>query len=416
MEGYVHSSMRSNDVHCVMAPHTPRAVEDKPRRALIRAVIFCMIMMCVEGICGFIANSLAVLSDAVHMLADVFALSISLFAVYASSWSATTITTYGWGRVEVVGALCSILTTWGLAGWIVFGAIKRTIMILLCAGNKNRKNCDEIDAELIFVVGVFGLLMNVVLAIILRFGGVHGHSHGLLHSGADVHEHLHSLDALHDHSHEMSQDIESVVIETECGIGNSSHFQLVTSHSEFVNPPLGDGHSYHCGSGSMNLRAAMLHVFGDCIQALGVVVAASIIWFGNLKTQGSARSANSYYNLADPFFSFLFGLITIYTTRDLFKEVVSVLLEEVPASVSYDGVRDALLGVENVERIDDLHMWSVGPNFHLLSAHLTVAGCSTICEAKELVEEAARRCKRLGLAHATIQLNHVSRIENGTTT
>ncbi|EKF27749.1 hypothetical protein MOQ_008518 [Trypanosoma cruzi marinkellei] len=416
MEGYVHTSMRSDDVHCVMAPHTPHAVEDKPRRALIRAVIFCLVMMCVEGICGFLANSLAVLSDAVHMLADVFALSISLFAVYASSWSATTRTTYGWGRVEVVGALCSILTTWCLAGWVVLGAIKRTIMIIWCAGNTNRENCAEIDAELIFFVGVFGLLMNVVLAIILKFGGAHGHSHGLLHSGAHVHGHHHSLDVSHDHSHEMSQDLEGVVIETECGIDSSSHLQLVTSHSEFVNPPVGNEHSNHCRSESMNLRAAMLHVFGDCIQALGVVVAASVIWFGNIKTQGSARSAHSYYNLADPFFSFLFGVITIYTTRDLFREVVSLLLEEVPASVSYDNVRDALLNLEKVERIDDLHLWSVGPNFHLLSAHLTVAGCSTIRETKELVEEAAGRCKRLGLVHATIQLNHVSRIENGTVT
>lgn len=72
----------------------------------------------------------------------------------------------------------------------------------------------------------------------------------------------------------------------------------------------------------MNVRAALIHVLGDCLQALGVVLAALVMYCGNYVTHHTHSSAHSYYNLADPLLSLLFGVITIFTTKRLIRDVL----------------------------------------------------------------------------------------------
>lgn len=105
----------------------------KSVRVLAVAIVFCTVMMMVEGIGGVMAHSLAVLSDAIHMLADVFALSISLFAAYSAQWEGNHVYSFGWRRAEVIGALISVITTWGLVVWISLSALERTYTIARCA-------------------------------------------------------------------------------------------------------------------------------------------------------------------------------------------------------------------------------------------------------------------------------------------
>ncbi|KEG11652.1 zinc transporter [Trypanosoma grayi] len=299
----------------------------------------------------------------------------------------------------------------------------RSVNVIQCAAAPTRIQCEEINAKLMLGVGVFGLCMNIVLAVIMSFGAAHPHSHGMLSSVEFDHDvDYHSRDNHHGHSHlhhehqhrdgcshshgnggadmqrlecasPESEMMEEVVVET-----TSSNAESICSHER--------------GSQSMNLRAAVLHVFGDCLQSLGVVLAACVIWAGNNSSVGVPSSAHSYYNLADPLLSVLFGVITVYTTLNLFKEVIVILLEQVPPAVEYTVARDALLSVEKVQAVDDLHIWAVGPGFSVLSAHLCTNGCATTSEANAVVEDAECRCRQLGIVHTTIQLKHAADVRN----
>ncbi|RWW35103.1 hypothetical protein BHE74_00035635 [Ensete ventricosum] len=96
-------------------------------RKLLMAVILCIIFMSVEVAGGIAANSLAILTDAAHLLSDVAAFAISLFSLWASGWEATPQQSYGFFRVEILGALVSIQLIWLLAGILVYEAIARII-------------------------------------------------------------------------------------------------------------------------------------------------------------------------------------------------------------------------------------------------------------------------------------------------
>lgn len=96
-------------------------------RKLLTAVVLCIVFMSVEVAGGIKANSLAILTDAAHLLSDVAAFAISLFSLWASGWEATPRQTYGFFRIEILGALVSIQMIWLLAGILVYEAIARLI-------------------------------------------------------------------------------------------------------------------------------------------------------------------------------------------------------------------------------------------------------------------------------------------------
>lgn len=214
----------------------------KEKRVLIGALLFCFAFMVVEFGAGMVAHSLALLTDATHMLTDVGSYSLSLFALMVAGKSACGTFNYGWHRAEVLGTLFSLFTIYVLVGWIVIEAFSRIYGIYRCSSVPGRifqlenlpkgtgpgaahsaevlkeldalrhQRCDAIDSRVMIIVGVLGLLVNVVCACILFYGGSHGHSHFGGHGGhshahgghshADDHEgHSHSRGESHGHSH-----------------------------------------------------------------------------------------------------------------------------------------------------------------------------------------------------------------------
>ncbi|HEV8132486.1 MAG TPA: cation diffusion facilitator family transporter, partial [Acidobacteriota bacterium] len=75
------------------------------QQSLVIALILTVIFMIAEAVGGYIANSLALLADAGHMLSDVAALGLSLFAIWFSQRPATPAKTYGYFRGEILAAL-----------------------------------------------------------------------------------------------------------------------------------------------------------------------------------------------------------------------------------------------------------------------------------------------------------------------
>ena len=124
-----------------------------------------------ELIAGFITNSLALISDAGHMLSDVGALGLSLFAFRMAKRPATHHSTFGYHRIEILAALFNGLTLWFIVG-VIFAAAYGRI-----------SHPPVVESFGMMIVAVVGLAVNVAAAAILHAG----HSHNLNMRGAFLH-------------------------------------------------------------------------------------------------------------------------------------------------------------------------------------------------------------------------------------
>ena len=124
-----------------------------------------------ELIAGFITNSLALLSDAGHMLSDIGAMGLSLFAFRMAQRPATHHSTFGFHRVEILAALFNGLTLWLIVGIIFAAAYQRFF------------NPPVVGSYGMMIVAIFGLAVNIAAAVILH----PGHHHNLNVRGAFLH-------------------------------------------------------------------------------------------------------------------------------------------------------------------------------------------------------------------------------------
>ena len=124
-----------------------------------------------ELIGGFLTNSLALLSDAGHMLSDIAALALSLFAFRIAKRPATVSSTYGYHRAEILAALFNGLTLWLIVGVIFTAAYNRFL------------DPPAVASYGMLIVASLGLLVNVVAGAVL-YGS---HHHNLNLRGAFLH-------------------------------------------------------------------------------------------------------------------------------------------------------------------------------------------------------------------------------------
>src|SRR5436305_5278126 len=103
------------------------AHRDADRRALKGALALIVAFMAAEVVAGILASSLALLSDAAHMLTDAAALALSLFAARIATRPAEGAMTYGLGRAEILSAQVNGMTLLILGLLIVYDAIRRLV-------------------------------------------------------------------------------------------------------------------------------------------------------------------------------------------------------------------------------------------------------------------------------------------------
>ncbi len=129
--------------------------------------------MVVEIVAGVLASSLALLSDAGHMLTDAAALALSLAAARLAARPAYGAMTYGLGRAEILSAQANGLTLFVLAWLIVYGAIVRLV------------SPPEVRGGVVLAVALAGIPLNLIAARILAGG--HGHERSLNVEGSYRH-------------------------------------------------------------------------------------------------------------------------------------------------------------------------------------------------------------------------------------
>jgi cobalt-zinc-cadmium efflux system protein len=134
------------------------------RRALKIALALIAAFMVVEIAAGILASSLALLSDAGHMLTDAAALALSLAAARLAERGAYGSMTYGLGRAEILSAQANGVTLLVLACLIVYGAIGRLV------------SPPSVHGSVVLAVALAGIVVNLVAARILSGGPGHGRS------------------------------------------------------------------------------------------------------------------------------------------------------------------------------------------------------------------------------------------------
>lgn len=274
--------------------------------ALSRALAVTLTFMVVEVVGGVYANSLALVSDAAHMLTDAGAILLSLFVYWLSRRPSTPSMSFGYHRVEILGALASGLAIWGIAGFLVYEAILRI------------SEPPEVRGPVVLVVSTLGLGANLVGMKIL-------------------------------------------------------------------------GHARH---GSINVRAAYLHLLADCLGSVGAMVAGAVLWWTGWRP-------------IDPIVTLLVAALMLFSSWDLIKESVGVLMERTPSGVDPEAVSSELGKLAGVKEVHDLHIWAVSSGRNALSVHLISADAEGLLgKANELLRE------RFGIVHTTIQVEHPDRFDS----
>jgi len=271
------------------------------RGRLLFVLCLAAIYMVAEAIGGWFSNSLALLADAGHMLSDVAALGLSLFAVWIASQPATSQRTFGYHRAEILAALANGTLLLLVSCGIIFEAWQRWTAP------------PEIEANTMLVIAIGGLIVNSIML-------------GVLHGG---------------HQHDLS------------------------------------------------VRGAWLHVMGDTLGSVGVIVAAlGLRW----------------WNLAwiDPLASAVISLLIVVSAINLMKEAVDILMEKAPESVEVAEVRRCLLTLPGVRDVHCLHVWRIASGRDSMSAHIVVDDDRWNADQLERARTALQ--ERFAVGHITLQM------------
>lgn len=137
--------------HCHTYDEERSKTDKQARFRLILASILCLFFMLVEVVGGYLANSLAIASDAAHLLTDFASFMISLFSIWMATRPASRRMSFGWHRAEVVGALTSILLIWVVTGILCYIATERIL-----------ENNFEVDATIMVITAAVGVVVNLM--------------------------------------------------------------------------------------------------------------------------------------------------------------------------------------------------------------------------------------------------------------
>uniref|UniRef100_A0A3Q4BKQ1 Probable proton-coupled zinc antiporter SLC30A3 n=1 Tax=Mola mola TaxID=94237 RepID=A0A3Q4BKQ1_MOLML len=304
------------------------------KKKLYIASAVCLVFMIGEVIGGYLAHSLAIMTDAAHLLTDFGSMMVSLFSLWISSRPRTKTMTFGWHRSEILGAFISVISIWIVTGALVYLAIERIV-----------RNDYEIVGHVMLITSGCAVIVNIIMAYILHHSTTfHAHGGG-----------YHQID----------------------GSGQSPE-----AH--------GHAHTLFGSQGNTSVRAAFIHVVGDLLQSVGVLVAATIIYL------------RPEYKVADPICTFLFSVFVLCTTVTILRDVFRILLEGSPKGIEFNSVKEVLLSVKAVKSMHCLHLWALNLGQALVSVHLAIEEGA---DAQTVLQEATDLLKaKFGFRSVTIQV------------
>lgn len=331
-------------------------VDKRARRKLITASILCLFFMLCMIVGGILSNSLAIATDAAHLLTDLASFLISLFAIWLAGRPSTERFSFGWYRAEVIGALVSVIMIWVITAILVWLAIERCVT-----------QDFEVNAAIMLITSGIAIVVNLIMGFQLQ----HGHGVGMAHSHSNG---------------------DGLMAKLKFKKPKSNGVPAKATLETIVNDA---GHQHGHGHGvNINVRAAFIHVLGDMLNSVGVFVAALIIYF------------RPQYVIADPVCTFIFSIIVLFTTFAIMKDALLVLMEGTPNFLEYTEILNVFKRIEGVERVHNLRIWALSINRVALSVHLAIGEG---VDAKKVLETATIAVhKRYHFFETTIQIEGFS--------
>ena len=114
------------------------------------------------------------------------------------------------------------------------------------------------------------------------------------------------------------------------------------------------------------IKLAIVHLLGDILQSLGVIVAALLIYWQPFDI-GTTSNGLPLWVYVDPLTTFVFSIAVIGTTIPTVKQCVQILMQTVPVNVDGDELVQKMMEIEGVCEIHDMHVWSLGSSFVISS-------------------------------------------------
>lgn len=355
---------------------------------IISLLVLDTMFFLLEAVIGYTVHSLALVADSFHMLNDIISLFIALWAVQVKNTKpADGKYTYGWQRAEILGALINAVFLLALCFTIVIEAIQRLV------------SPPEIsNAKLILIVGFAGLLSNFVGLVLFH---EHGHSHSHGGSGESGHSHTSNVDlesgTAHTHLHgevetsgtnsskpgsesdenlplldssrnQSSGDIRQYMPENFISsLGGSSRRTYGGANEEDEDeeeepgkPKVTKTKSKGHKKKSMNMEGVFLHVLGDALGNIGVIISALIIW----KTDWPGK----YYS--DPIISLVITVIIFSSALPLCKKSSKILLQATPTNIDSNQVVKEIIKLDSIKSIHDFHIWNLNEDILIASLHI----------------------------------------------
>jgi cobalt-zinc-cadmium efflux system protein len=274
---------------------------DLTKSSLRIAFFLTAIILIVEVTGGLLANSLALVSDAAHVITDLFALGLAWFAAWQAERPSNERKTFGYHRVGILAALLNAVTLIVVAVAICWEAVQRL------------QHPEPVQPLIMFGAALVGIAANLFIGFGLRRAG-----------------------------------------------------------------------------DNLNVRAAMLHVFGDVAVSLGVIVAGVIILL-------------THWTIVDPLLSIGVALLVAFGAWNILHETTNILMEAAPKGISLGNLVQDMKNVKGVKDVHDLHVWSIASGMNALSCHILIDNLPM--SASSSIRQSLARVldKKYHINHSTIQ-------------
>ena len=257
-------------------------------KRLLLSFALTLLILFAEIIGGIVSKSLALLSDAGHMLTDVFALGLSMIAMRIGRKPSDRRATFGYQRIGLLAAVFNAVSLIVIALFIFYESYHRFL------------SPAQIHTTTMLTIAGVGLIGNILIALIL------GHSHK-----------------------------------------------------------------------DLNIKSAWLHVLGDTLSSVGVIISGIIIYYTG-------------WLYADPVASILIGIIILFGGIRVIREALTIFLEMAPAGFDVETIIKKVAEIPGVMGIHDVHLWSPSHRNVAFSAHIWVHDqkLSEVAGLRRTIEEA----------------------------
>lgn len=139
---------------------------------------------------------------------------------------------------------------------------------------------------------------------------------------------------------------------------------------------------------NLNVRGAYLHVLGDLLGSVGAIAAGIIVL-----TTG--------WTPADAIISVVIALLILFSAWKLVREATDVLMESVPPHIDMDEVLESLAGIDGLDEIHDVHVWTLTSGFVAISAHGVIDDPT---DHSRVLNEVRDLVASHGIDHVTFQI------------